>query len=75
MGLMQALELVEDRNTKEPSPKKAAALLQATKDERLLIGTGGMYGHVIRLAPQMLMSEAEVADGLERLARACARVS
>ena len=45
------------------------------KDIRIgLIGTGGMYGHVIRLAPQMLMTEAEVADGLERLGRACARV-
>jgi len=74
MGLMQAMELVESRETKEPSPKKAAALLQAARDEGLLIGTGGMYGHVIRLAPQMLMSEAEIADGLERLARACDRV-
>jgi 4-aminobutyrate aminotransferase len=75
MGLMQAMELVESRDTKEPSPKKAAALLQAAREEGLLIGTGGMYGHVIRMAPQMLMSEADVADGLERLARACGRVS
>jgi 4-aminobutyrate aminotransferase len=74
MGMMQALELVEDRTTKEPSPKKAAALLEAARDERLLIGTGGLYGHVIRVAPQMLMSEEEVADGLERLGRACAKV-
>jgi 4-aminobutyrate aminotransferase len=75
MGLMQALELVEDPRTKEPSPKKAGALLEAAKTERLLIGTGGLYGHVIRIAPQMLMSEDEVADGLERLARACRRVA
>ncbi len=74
MGLMQAMELVESRDTKEPSPKKAAALLQAAREEGLLIGTGGMYGHVIRMAPQMLMSEADVADGLERLARACDRI-
>jgi len=74
MGLMQAMELVENRGTKEPSPKKAAALLQAAREEGLLIGTGGMYGHVIRMAPQMLMSEAEIADGLERLSRACSRV-
>jgi len=75
MGMMQALELVEDRTTKEPSPKKAAALLEAAKAERLLIGTGGLFGHVIRIAPQLLLSEAELADGLERLARACARVT
>jgi len=75
MGLMQALELVEDPKSKEPSPRKAGALLEAAKAERLLIGTGGLYGHVIRIAPQMLMSEDEVADGLERLARACRRVA
>jgi len=75
MGLMQALELVEDPKTKEPSPKKAGALLEAAKAERLLIGSGGLYGHVIRIAPQMLMSEDELADGLERLGRACRRVA
>ena len=75
MGMMQALELVEDRKTKEPSPRKAAALLEAAKAERLLIGTGGLFGHVIRIAPQLLMSEEELADGLERLAKACGRVA
>lgn len=74
MGMMQAMELVENRETRDPSPKKAVALLEAAKEERLLIGTGGMYGHVIRMAPQMLMTDAELEDGLARLTRACARV-
>jgi 4-aminobutyrate aminotransferase-like enzyme len=74
MGFMQALELVEDRKSKEPSPKKAGALLEAAKEERLLIGSGGLYGHVIRIAPQMLMTEADVSDGLERLEKACRRI-
>ena len=74
MGLMQAMELVEDPKTREPSPKRAAALLESAKQERLLIGTGGLFGHVMRIAPQLLMTEAELADGLERLERACKRV-
>jgi alanine-glyoxylate transaminase / (R)-3-amino-2-methylpropionate-pyruvate transaminase len=74
MGLMQALELVEDRRSKSPSPKRATALLEACKQERLLLGTGGLFGHVMRIAPQLLLSAAELDDGLERLARACARV-
>ena len=41
----------------------------------LLIGTGGLFGHVIRIAPQMLMSEDEVTDGLDRLGRACRRIA
>lgn len=74
MGMMQALELVEDRKTKTPSPRRAAALLEAAKQERLLIGTGGLHNHVMRIAPQLLMSAGEMADGLGRLGRACARI-
>jgi 4-aminobutyrate aminotransferase len=74
MGMMQAMELVEDRASKTPSPTKAAALLEACRNQGLLLGTGGLYGHVIRIAPQMLMTESEIADGLDRLARAAALV-
>jgi 4-aminobutyrate aminotransferase len=74
MGMMQALELVEDRESKTPSPQKAGALLEAAKKEGLLIGSGGLNGHVIRIAPQMLMSAAEIDEGLGRLERACRAV-
>ncbi len=75
MGLMQALELVEDPQTKEPSPNKGKLLLEATKEEGLLLGVGGLHGNVIRMGPSMLISEDEIAEGLERLGRACARVA
>ncbi|MBA2246460.1 MAG: aminotransferase class III-fold pyridoxal phosphate-dependent enzyme, partial [Gemmatimonadetes bacterium] len=74
MGLMQALELVEDRRSKQPSPRRALALLEAAKEEGLLIGVGGLHGQVIRVGPSMLVTEQQVADALERLGRACARV-
>ena len=75
MGLMQALELVEDRDTKEPSRKKALRVLDAAKDEGLLIGIAGLYGNVLRIAPSMLITEAELAEGLARLRRAFQRVA
>ena len=75
MGLMQAMELVEDRRTKTPAPGKARALLEAAKAEKLLIGLGGLHGHVIRIGPSMLVTEAEVDDALARLRRACQQVS
>ena len=74
MGLMQALELVEDRKTKVPSPTKAQAFIEATKAERLLVGIGGLYGNVIRMGPSMLATEAEIDDALGRLQRACEQV-
>jgi 4-aminobutyrate aminotransferase-like enzyme len=74
MGLMQALELVEDKKTKEPSPKKTGQLLEAAKRESLLLGKGGLYGNTVRLAPPMLISEAEMSEALVRLDRALAAV-
>jgi len=70
-GLMQAMELVEDAKTKEPSPRRAHAVMEAAKDEGLLVGLGGRYSHVVRTGPSMLITAEEVDDALARLARAC----
>ncbi|MDE2873820.1 MAG: aspartate aminotransferase family protein [Gemmatimonadota bacterium] len=74
MGLMQAIELVEDPATKEPSPRLAGKLLHAARDEGLLIGIGGLHGHVIRLGPSLLIEEEEMEEVTARLERACATV-
>ena len=74
MGLMIGMELVEDRATKEPSPTKTVALMEEAKKEGLLIGKGGLSGNVLRIAPPMLVTEGEIDDALERMARAMARV-
>ena len=60
MGLMQALELVEDRGTKRPAPAATRAFAEACKRRRLLVGRGGLYGNTIRIAPPMLIGEAEI---------------
>jgi hypothetical protein len=46
MGLMQALELVEDRQTKAPAARATAELMEAARENGLLLGKGGMYGNV-----------------------------
>ncbi len=74
MGLMQAMELVQDPSTKEPAPDLARQLLHRTRDERLLVGVGGLYGQVIRLGPSLLISKDEVDEALIRLSRACTAV-
>ncbi len=75
MGLMQAMELVEDPSTKEPSPGRARALMEAAKEEGLLVGLGGRYGNVVRTGPSMLITADEVDDAMARLGRACRAVS
>lgn len=72
MGLMQAMELVVDPLSKTPDPARAKALMEATRYEGLLAGVGGLHGQVVRFGPSLLVTEAEIAEGLERLARACA---
>ncbi len=74
-GLMRGMELVRDRNTKEPAPDLAKALLEAAKGEGLLIGVGGHWGQVIRIGPSMLITQEELAEGMKRLQRACEKVA
>jgi 4-aminobutyrate aminotransferase len=73
MGLMQALELVEDRKTREPAARRAVAVLEAARRERLLIGKGGLYGNVLRITPPLNISRTDVDEFLARLDRSFVR--
>jgi 4-aminobutyrate aminotransferase-like enzyme len=66
-GLLQALELVQDRATREPAPAAAAAVLEAARENALLIGKGGLYGNVIRISPPMNIARADVDEFIDRL--------
>src|ERR687886_866910 len=61
MGLMQALELVKDRETKEPDPQSVLRVFEETKKRGVLIGKGGLYGNVIRTG-LMLNSTKDTVD-------------
>ena len=74
MGLMQAMELVENPVNRKPAPAVARRLLESTREEGLLLGLGGLHSHVIRIGPSLLVSEEEIAEGLSRLGQACARI-
>jgi 4-aminobutyrate aminotransferase len=70
MGLMQALELVKDRKTKEPAPEATAQVMERARDNGLLIGKGGLFGNVLRLSPMLNISKADVDEGVRLLDRA-----
>jgi len=69
-GLMQGLELVKDRTTKEPAPEATKHLFEATRKLGLIIGKGGLYGNVVRIAPPMTVNEEEIAMALDVLDKA-----
>ena len=67
MGLLLAVELVEDRRTKAPATAATLQLMESAKDNRIMIGRGGLYGNVIRLSPPMNISRADVDEFITRL--------
>src|SRR6202011_5731978 len=67
MGMMQALELVKDRQTKEPAPQETNQVLERARANGLLVGKGGMYANVIRMAPPMNISKADVDEAIRLL--------
>lgn len=70
MGLMQAMEFVTDRKTKEPAIPQTQQILEALKDEGLLMGKGGLHGNVIRMSPPLTIGKTEVDDAIGRVDRA-----
>lgn len=67
MGLMQGVELVEDRASKKPAPSATGAVLEAARQNRILIGKGGLYGNVLRITPPLNISKTDVDEFLGRL--------
>jgi 4-aminobutyrate aminotransferase len=65
-GLMQAIEMVHPGGI-EPDAAISGRLLDAAKDRGLLVGKGGLYGNVIRLAPMLAITESELDEGIDAL--------
>ena len=73
-GLMWAFEVCQPE-TIEPDKVRTAEFHEACKRHRLLVGKGGLYGNVIRLAPMLNVSESELDEGIDALRAAIADVS
>lgn len=58
-GLMLAIETVKP-GTIEPDAGRAGALLEECRKRGLLVGKGGLYGNVVRMAPPMTVTEEEI---------------
>jgi len=73
MGLMQGVELV--RENKEPARQEILQVFEATRRRGLLIGKGGLYGNVIRIAPPLNITKADVDEAVHILDEAFAEVA
>ena len=69
---MWGVEMVVDEvaGDRTPATELTGKIFEAGKDEEVLLGKGGRFGNVFRIAPPMMISEEEIQMGLERFDRA-----
>ena len=75
MGLMQGLELVKDRKTKEPAPEATNQFMERCRSNGLLIGKGGLYGNVIRLSPPLNIRRSDVDEAVGLMDKSLSEVA
>jgi len=64
-GLVMGLELVKDKRTKEPAPELIHPIIDRCAANGLLVGSVGIFGNVIRVAPPLVVTEAEAHESCD----------
>jgi 4-aminobutyrate aminotransferase / (S)-3-amino-2-methylpropionate transaminase / 5-aminovalerate transaminase len=64
LGAMLAIELVHDRETKNPAPDTASAIVEAAAERGLLLLKSGIYSNCIRVLTPLTISDAELDEAL-----------
>jgi 4-aminobutyrate aminotransferase-like enzyme len=67
MGLLQAMEFVKDRTTKEPAPQETNRFMEECRKQGLLVGKGGLYGNVIRMSPPLNIGKQDVDEACRKM--------
>lgn len=69
-GAMVAMELVEDRETKQPAKHEASALTEECYRQGVIVLKAGTYDNVIRLLPPLTIEKGLLQEGLDVLEKA-----
>jgi 4-aminobutyrate aminotransferase/(S)-3-amino-2-methylpropionate transaminase len=65
LGAMLAIEFVRDRDSKEPNPELASAVVEAAAERGLLLLKSGIYSNCIRVLCPLVLIDAELDEALE----------
>ena len=74
-GLLLGMELVKDRETKVYATEECTRFMDVCKDKGLLLGKGGLFGNVVRLAPPISIKRDQVTAMLEIMDQSLAQVA
>jgi len=75
LGAMRALELVKDRETKEPASEETARIVQSALKRGVILAKAGLYGNVLRMLLPLVIADEELQRGLDVIEEALAEVS
>lgn len=73
LGFMLAMEIVADRASRKPDADMAQRIIDAARDEGLLVIKCGVHRNVIRFLAPLVTTDAQLDEGLDLLDRALAR--
>jgi 4-aminobutyrate aminotransferase/(S)-3-amino-2-methylpropionate transaminase len=65
IGAMMAIELVHDRDSKDPAPELASAVVEAAMERGVLLLKSGIYSNCIRVLVPLVITDAELDEALE----------
>jgi len=70
LGAMQAIELVQSEQTRQPAAQETREVTQYCYEHGLITISAGSYGNVIRLLMPLVITDEQLDEGLDVLASA-----
>ncbi|MFJ8452456.1 4-aminobutyrate--2-oxoglutarate transaminase [Bacillus paramycoides] len=75
IGAMTAIELVKDKETKEPATEEVKAIMKETHSKGVITISAGIYSNVLRFLPPLVITDEQLEEGLTILEAAIAKLS
>ncbi|MED1611051.1 4-aminobutyrate--2-oxoglutarate transaminase [Bacillus paranthracis] len=75
LGAMTAIELVKDKETKEPATEEVKAIMKETHRKGVITISAGIYSNVLRFLPPLVITDEQLEEGLTILEVAIAKLS
>ena len=72
--MMLGLETVRNRETKEPADREMAKIVMRAFELGLVVFYGGIYSNVMEITPPLIMTPAEIDEGVAILDQAIGEV-
>ena len=70
---MRLVEFVKDRDSRTPDPDNTLKIIRDAVSKGIILIRAGLYSNCIRLLPPLVITEAQLHEGLDVLEGAIAR--